>query len=90
MDFEWDEQKASANVLKHQVTFDEAKTVFDDPLFVYYLDTLHSDTEDRYIILGRSAAKRLLTVCYTERHGKTRLISARKATARERLDYQEG
>lgn len=90
MDFEWSEQKSNANVLKHQVTFEEATTVFNDALFVNFLDTFHSDAEERYIALGRSATGRVISVCYTMREGKTRLISARKVTAWERRVYQEG
>lgn len=64
MDFEWSEQKSNANVLKHQVTFEEATTVFNDALFVNFLDTFHSDAEERYIALGRSATGRVISVCY--------------------------
>lgn len=90
MDFEWDETKAAANVGKHAITFDEAQTVFADPLFVDFYDPGHSDEEPRYLIIGRSHAGRLLLVSYTERDGKTRLISARLATRREQRDYEEG
>lgn len=90
MDFEWDETKAAANAGKHAITFDEAQTVFADPLFVDFYDPDHSDEEPRYLIIGRSHAGRLLLVSYTERDGKARLISARLATRREQRDYEEG
>ncbi len=90
MEFEWDEEKAQHNVIKHGVTFEEAETVFDDRLFVDLFDSTHSDAEPRYLIVGRSNSNRLLIVSYTERSGKTRLISARETTRRERRDYEEG
>ena len=91
MEFEWDENKAEANLSKHGVSFDEAKTVFDDPLYIDFYDPDHSDDEDRYIIIGESQRRRLLIVSYTERdHQTCLLISAREATRREREDYEEG
>ena len=90
MNFEWDANKADSNLSKHGVSFDEAATVFDDPLYLDFFDPDHSYSEYRYIIIGRSSDKRLLFVSYTE-HGETvRLISAREATRRERKDYEEG
>ena len=89
MEFEWNEQKAEANLKKHEVSFDEAKTVFDDPLFVIFADPDHSVEENRFIIMGESNQNRLLVVSYTERPPKTRLISARKATPSERKKYEE-
>lgn len=89
MEFEWDKTKAEANLLKHEVSFDEAKTVFNDPLYIDFYDPDHSDREDRYIIIGESQQSRLLIVSYTEREHKTRLISARAATRREREYYEE-
>ena len=89
MEFEWDENKAEANLSKHGVSFDEAKTVFDDPLYIDFYDPDHSDDEDRYIIIGESQQRRLLIVSYTERDRQTRLISAREVTRREREDYEE-
>ena len=89
MEFEWDKTKAEANLLKHEVSFDEAKTVFNDPLYIDFYDPDHSDREDRYIIIGESQQSRLLIVSYTEREHKTRLISAREATRREREYYEE-
>ena len=90
MEFEWDENKAEANLSKHGVSFDEAKTVFDDPLYIDFYDPDHSDDEDRYIIIGESQQRRVLIVSYTEHDHKTRLINAREVTPREREDYEEG
>lgn len=90
MEFEWDENKAAANLSKHEVSFNEAKTVFEDPLFVIFYDPIHSSEEQRYIIIGQSDRKRVLIVAFTERGNVIRLISARKATRKEREDYEEG
>ena len=90
MEFEWDENKAAANLSKHGVPFDEAKTVFEDPLYVDFYDPDHSYDEYRYIIVGQSERDRLLIVSYTERGDATRLIHAREATRREREAYEEG
>ena len=90
MEFEWDAEKARNNVIKHGITFEEAKTVFDDRLFVDIFDDSHSSNEPRYLTIGRSDANRLLIVSYTERFGKTRIISARQPTRNERHDYEEG
>ena len=67
MEFEWDEEKAAANLAKHGVSFEEAKTVFDDPLYVDFYDPDHSVDEHRYIIIGESQQRRLIIVSYTER-----------------------
>ncbi|ETX03983.1 MAG: hypothetical protein ETSY2_31445 [Candidatus Entotheonella gemina] len=90
MEFEWDESKARPNLSKHGVSFDEARTVFDDPLYIDFYDPDHSDDEDRYLIIGLSQQRRLLIMSYTERSDRTRLISAREATRRERETYEEG
>lgn len=90
MDFEWDQNKAAQNFSRHGVSFDEAKTIFNDPLYVDFFDPDHSHNEQRYIIIGQSVKKRLLLVAYTERENKIRLISAREATQKERKDYEEG
>ena len=90
MEFEWDENKAKANLSKHRVSFNEAKTVFDYLLYIDFYDPDYSDDEDRYIIIGESQQRRLLIVSYTEREDKIRLISAREVTKREREDYEEG
>jgi uncharacterized protein len=90
MDFEWDEDKAAANLSKHGVSFEEANTVFDDPLYIDFYDPDHSLDEHRYIIIGESQQHRLLMVSYTERGNIIRLISAREVTRAEREAYEEG
>lgn len=90
MEFEWDEEKATANLTKHGVSFEEAKTVFDDSLYVDFYDPDHYFDEHRYIIIGESHQGRLLIVSYTERDKVTRLISAREVTRSEREIYEEG
>jgi len=90
MEFEWDENKAAANLSRHGVSFDEAKTVFDDPVYVDFYDPDHSYDEHRYIISGQSRQGRLLIVSYTERENVIRLISAREVTRGEREAYEEG
>jgi uncharacterized DUF497 family protein len=86
---EWDPVKARTNLTKHQVSFEEASTVFDDPLFITFLDVEHSDNEERYIILGLSQRSRLLLIAHTDREGAIRIISAGKATKNERRFYEE-
>jgi len=89
--FEWDENKAVSNLRKHRVTFDEASTVFADPLAVIFEDEEHSRDETREIMIGCSVLPRLLLVSFTQRgHDLVRIISARQATTRERKDYEEG
>ena len=90
MQCEWDEEKAATNLTKHKVSFEEAKTVFDDPLYVDFYDPDHSYDEHRYLILGESLEGRLLIVSYTERKNIARLISAREVTSTERKAYEEG
>lgn len=89
MQFEWNTEKAIVNLKKHEVSFDEAETVFDDPLFVIFADPDHSFEENRFIIVGESNQHRLLVVSYTERPPAARLISAREATRPERKKYEE-
>jgi uncharacterized DUF497 family protein len=89
MEFEWDRNKAISNLSKHGISFEEAKTVFDDSLYIDFYDPDHSYGEDRYIIVGESQQGRLLIVSYTERGNTIRLISAREATSRERKVYEE-
>lgn len=86
--FDWDEEKAKRNLAKHGVSFDEATSVFDDPLFLTFADPEHSLGERRFIIMGESAKGRLLVVSYTERTETTRLISTRLATTQERKAYE--
>lgn len=90
--FEWDLPKATANLKKHQVSFDEAKSVFYDEFAVQFFDEEHSSNEERFLMLGISSNTRLLLVCHCEReHGEViRIISARKATKRESVFYQGG
>ena len=90
MQFEWDENKAASNLSKHGVAFEEAKTVFDDPLYVDFFDPDHSDEEERYLIVGKSNRGRLLIVSYTQRGNSIRLISARVVTQAEQEAYEEG
>ena len=87
--FEWDANKAANNLDKHDVGFSEATTVFDDPVFITAIDEEHSTDEERYITLGLSARGRLLLVAHTERAGRIRIISARRATRKEELFYAE-
>ncbi len=87
--FERDEAKANANLRKHGVSFEEAKTVFADPLSITKSDPLHSEDEERYVDIGRSGEGRLLVVVYMERRSTIRLISCRTATQAERRSYEE-
>ena len=90
MTFEWDEGKDDSNLIKHGVSFDEAPTVLNDPLYVDFYDPDHLENENRYLIIGESSQGRLLIVSYTERGNKNRLISARETTKSERRMYEEG
>ncbi|EPF24302.1 BrnT family toxin [Microcystis aeruginosa NIES-298] len=90
MQFEWNKNKAVKNLSKHGVSYEEAKTVFDDPLYVDFYDPEHSESEERYLIVGESDRGRLLIVSYTERGDVIRLISAREVTQTEREAYEEG
>jgi uncharacterized DUF497 family protein len=76
IEFEWDANKAGINLSKHRVSFDEAKTVFNDPLFIDFYDPDHSENEERHIIIGQSQQRRLLFVSYAEGRDRIRLISA--------------
>lgn len=89
MEFEWDKAKAAADFRKHDVTFDEASTVFADPLARIFDDAEHSAEERREIIVGHSILGRLLLVCFTEQADVVRIFSARETTGRERQDYEE-
>lgn len=88
--FEWDEEKATANLKKHGVGFDEATTVFGDPFSLTINDPDHSADELRYIDIGSSDKGRVLVVVYTERGVNIRIISSRRATPLERELYEEG
>jgi uncharacterized DUF497 family protein len=87
--FEWDSIKATKNIKSHGVSFDEASTSFKDTLSLTIFDPLHSDEEDRQILIGNSYKNRLLVVVHTERGDKIRIISARKATKNEKKQYEE-
>jgi len=88
--FEWDAEKARENLRKHGVSFDEAVTAFSDRLSALLPDPDHSVAEERYLVMGQSTRGRLLVVSFVERPPRTRIISARLATRRERQDYEEG
>lgn len=90
MQFEWNPDKANSNLKKHGVSFNEASTVFNDPLSVTFPDPDHSDGEERYIIIGLSSANRILIVPHTDRVNQVRIISAREATRNERRFYEDG
>ncbi len=90
VEFEWNNKKSEINLSKHGISFDEAMTVFYDPLYVDFFDPDHSEEEHRYIIIGHSQQGHLLIVSYTERENVIRLISARETTRKERLAYEEG
>ena len=87
--FEWDTKKADLNLKFHGVSFEEAKTVFYNPLAFIFCDEIHSADEIREIIIGHSKNNRLLLVCFTERKETIRIINARKATKKEHKDYEE-
>jgi uncharacterized DUF497 family protein len=89
LNFEFDPAKAASNLKKHGVSFDEAVTVFIDPLSSTLHDDQHSEDEDRFIIVGLSSKQRLLFVVYTETDSRIRLIGARLTTATEREQYEQ-
>jgi len=89
VNFEWDPVKARHNRRKHRVSFQEAATVFGDPLAVTYPDPDHSISEQRFITVGMSRAGRVLIVAHADRQDNIRMITARKATPRERKHYEE-
>ena len=87
--FEWDEYKSAKNEKKHGITFEEAKTVFNDPLAITINDPDHSDSEYRFINIGFSSKGEVLVVWHTERNENIRIIGCRKATRSERTKYEE-
>jgi hypothetical protein len=89
LDIEWDKEKARQNVRKHRVSFEEAATVFSDPLSLTIDDPFPSWREMRFVTVGRSVHGRLLVVAHTERGGTIRIISARLPTRSERVTYEE-
>lgn len=90
MSFQWDPVKADSNAEKHGVSFEEAVTVFGDPLAVTMSDPDHSVGEFRYLTTGLSGLQRLLVISHVEREGEVRLISARLATRKESRSYESG
>ena len=89
LEFEWDASKAKLNVAKHGVTFDEGIGVFRDPFARIFDDPDHSGEERRDLIVGHSSDGRLLVIAFTERSGRIRVITVRRATTRERQDYEQ-
>jgi len=89
LEFEWDPKKAKENLVKHGVSFEEALTVFADPLAQIFDDEEHSADQPREILIGHSARQRLLLVCFAVPGTRIRLISARKPTRLEQKDYEE-
>jgi len=87
--FEWDENKAKLNYSKHKVSFEEAKTIFNDPYLLTFHDLEHSNYEQRYINIGISSKGRFLVVIHTERGENIRIVSCRRATKAERKTYEE-
>lgn len=87
--FEWDKEKAENNLIKHGISFEESKSVFYDNYSKMFHDTIHSQSEDRFVLIGYSQNNRLLFVSYTERNDTIRIISARKASKNERLYYEK-
>jgi uncharacterized DUF497 family protein len=89
LQFTWDPAKGAANLSKHGVSFEDASTVFRNPLAKVLPDPTHSEQEQRLLIIGHSAGGRLLLVVFTETEDRIRVISARDASARERREYEE-
>ena len=89
MNFEWNNKKAIENLRKHGVAFDEAATIFADPLAITYHDPEHSMEEGRYLTFGHSSQGRPLVVSHTDRDDRIRPISAREMTRKEKSDYEQ-
>lgn len=87
--FEWDTDKAHSNLEKHHVSFEEAATVFDDPMLITFIDDEHSADEERYITIGLSRRGHLLMLAHADRNDTIRIISARRATQKEEQFYAE-
>ena len=88
--FEWDSSKASENLKKHRVSFEEAVTAFGDALSLTIRDPLHSEGEERFVLVGITNRQRLVVVVHAEKRGRIRLISARLATRAEKRSYEQG
>lgn len=89
MEFEWHSKKAVANLRKHGVSFEEAASVFSDPLATVYGDPDHSANEKRYLIIGTSTQRRLLHIAFADRGERIRIVTARKVTTKERNLYEK-
>ena len=89
MEFEWDPEKAAANVKRRRISFTEAASVLEDPLSTTFPDEAHSEEEIRFLTIGASRRGRVLVVAHTERDDSIRIISARRATRREREFYEQ-
>lgn len=89
INFEWDDKKAKSNLQKHGISFEEASTAFGDELSITIADPLHSDDESRLILIGKSIRNNTLVVVHLEKIESIRIISARKATNKEKLFYEE-
>ena len=90
MIYEWDPKKAKTNLRKHGVSFEEATTVFLDPLAITFPDPDHSDDDDREITIGMTTKHRIVFVSHCPRADRTRIIGARRTTRKERKQYEEG
>ena len=88
LEFTWDRHKATSNLSKHGVSFEEASTAFGDPLSVTVPDPDHSEVESRFVLIGQSFKGKLLVIVHSEQNESIRIISARAATRRERQDYE--
>ena len=89
LNFEWDDKKAKSNLIKHKISFEEASTAFGDDLSITIEDPLHSDNENRLILIGKSSNNKTLIVVHIEQTDSIRIISARKATKKEQIFYEE-
>ena len=89
IEFDWNDEKAKINLHKHDVSFEEAMTVWDDEFAAFLHDPAHSKTEDRFLLIGYSSKNNLLFVSFAERNDRIRLISSRKATKSERKRHEE-
>lgn len=90
LNFDWDNDKSRRHLTKHRATFEEASTIFADPMSVTIENPAHSSVEERFITIGRSGRRQMLVVVHTDREGHIRIISARQATRREKKIYEEG
>lgn len=86
--FEWDEAKNAANILKHGVSFEQASEIFLDPLSLTIPDPEHSDGEERFVTIGATTVGLIAVAVHTDREGRIRIISARRATPKEQRDYE--